>query len=107
MAQLRDKVTSQIIFEGTPEQVARMAADIGQDEVIFDDVGAAFDPQAVIVASNTNLAGLEQAATEAPEEDRSSIEDALAVAQEQANSYKAEQANAEHALEEARARVER
>lgn len=48
MAQVRDKQTSQFLFEGTPLEAALVAKELGFNEVIFDDVTLDFDPQAVI-----------------------------------------------------------
>jgi hypothetical protein len=47
MAQLRDKVTSEVVFEGDVEEVVLLAAKIGEDEVLFDGVGTKFNAQAV------------------------------------------------------------
>lgn len=54
MAQLRDSKTSQVIFEGTPFEVAQMAEQIGAKEVLFDDVGSGFDHKAVLSADAQN-----------------------------------------------------
>ena len=78
MAQLRDALTSELIAEGSPLEVAlaaralaRPAAVIGPGddlpagtELLYDDVGAAFDPAAVIAAHEENVAGLEAAAAD-------------------------------------------
>lgn len=48
MAQLRDKKTSEVIFEGTPVEVASMAQKVGFDEILFDGVSQEFDPSSVL-----------------------------------------------------------
>jgi hypothetical protein len=58
MAQLRDKQTSAFIAEGTPLQIATLASKVGFNEVIFDDVGGDFDPQAVIDRHAAHVAAL-------------------------------------------------
>lgn len=65
MAQLRDAETSEIIAEGTPFELVTIAGEIGDDEVVYDDVGEAFDPDAVRKAHDEDLAGLDSAAAEA------------------------------------------
>lgn len=57
MAILRDKITSAPIFEGSPVEVALAAESIGRNEVIFDDVGESFDPDAVLQANQEHLDG--------------------------------------------------
>jgi hypothetical protein len=57
MAQLRDARTSDILYEGTPLEVALMAEKLGRDEVLFDDVGGGFDHQATIAAHQDNVEG--------------------------------------------------
>ena len=65
MAQLRDAQSSQILAEGTPIEMVLLADRIGHDEVLFDDVGPAFDPDAVRRAHQAQADGLERAAAEA------------------------------------------
>lgn len=62
MAQLRDGKTSEILFEGTPLEVVLIADEIGREEVLFDDVGEAFNPDAVIGAHRDSLAAMDAAA---------------------------------------------
>lgn len=50
MAQLRDAQTSALLAEGTPTEVVLIAEEVGRDRVLFDDVGAGFDPDAVLAA---------------------------------------------------------
>lgn len=82
MAQLRDAKTSEIVHEGTPLECVLMAEQIGKAvvveqrdagdekpirnaELIYDDVGLNFDPDAVLSAHRENVAGLEGAANDA------------------------------------------
>jgi hypothetical protein len=62
MAQLRDAHSSELLFVGTPIEVVALAEKLGRDEVVFDDVGLEFDPDAVLKAHEARLAGLEAAA---------------------------------------------
>lgn len=62
MAQLRDAVTSELLGEGTPTQVAAIGERIGFAEVIFDDVGESFDPVEVLRVHRENVASLEELA---------------------------------------------
>lgn len=77
MAQLRDAETSECVFEGTPLEVAAVAAELGND-VIFDDVGTKFDPAAVLKAHDENVSGLEVTAkdTKTDKSTRDSARDA-------------------------------
>lgn len=85
MAILRDAVTSEFIFEGTPLQVVRLADQLGRDEVLFDAVGPAFDPDAVLRAHGETVEGLSGALGEARGSDRTSLQRAVNVAQAEAN----------------------
>lgn len=72
MAQLRDAQTSALIAEGTALELALVADELGIDaavvgpgealdenlDAIYDDVGAGFDPAAVLEAYAENLEGL-------------------------------------------------
>lgn len=62
MAQLRDKKTSELVAEGTPLAVVLLADELGRDEVLFDDVGLDFDPDAVLAAHNEHVDNLKLAA---------------------------------------------
>lgn len=64
MAQLRDRHTSELLAEGQPEELALAAERIGRARVIFDDVGEAFDVDAVLAAHRDRLEGLARAVTE-------------------------------------------
>lgn len=55
MAQLRDAKTSELLLEGTPEQVVLAAEERGRGNVLFDDVGLGFDPDAVLRARAERL----------------------------------------------------
>lgn len=61
MAQLRDKHTSAFIAEGTPLEMALLAQKLGPDEVLFDDVGLKFDPQAVLDAHAEDVKATKEA----------------------------------------------
>lgn len=63
MAQIRDAVTSEFLFEGTPLECATIAKEIGFSKVLFDDVGEKFDPNAVLKRHEENVAGLKSAST--------------------------------------------
>src|SRR5689334_13994550 len=110
MAQLRDVKTSEILFEGTPYEVVLMADKLGRDEVLFDDVGLGFDPDAVKAA---RLADAEALASIAKSKAKG-VDDALkAHAKEAVSNHGALQAHIEDsysdveaALKEARARLE-
>jgi hypothetical protein len=74
MPQLRDAQTSEILAEGSREEVALMAANIGHQEVIFDDVEPGFDARATIAAYRQYLRGLATAASDAVKpEDRAAL----------------------------------
>lgn len=89
MAQLRDARSSALIFEGTPLEVALLAEELGRDEVLFDDVGLAFDPDAVLEGARQSAetvegeAGAEaRAALELPEHAAAKATEALEAARE-------------------------
>lgn len=78
MAQLRDAHTSALIAEGTPVELVTIADELGLNagivgidetadelglDVIYDDVGLGFDPDAVRQARDENIAGLKAAST--------------------------------------------
>jgi hypothetical protein len=69
MAQLRDAHTSELIAEGTPLEVALIAAGLDDDGLLFDDVGHGFDPRTTIDAHNVRVEGLSYAVRQAPEDD--------------------------------------
>lgn len=58
MAQLRDASTSALIFEGTPYEVVTRADELGRENVLFDDVGLGFNPDAVLQAYAENADAL-------------------------------------------------
>lgn len=66
MAQLRDAQTSEIIAEGTPAALVFLAEKIGRDKVLFDNVGLAFDPDALKTAHMAEIAGLKEVADDDP-----------------------------------------
>lgn len=108
MAQLRDRHTSELILEGTPLEVALVAEQLGPAEVLFDDVGAAFDPAAVRQAHHANLEALQAAA--AAERDRTAraaLETQRSEAVEEERQAVDELApEAQQKMDEARERVE-
>jgi hypothetical protein len=111
VAQLRDKTTSALIVEGTPLEVASVAQDLGFDEVLFDDVGAAFDPLAVIAAHKENVEGLAAAAVVATDGEAGDppvdLAEAHASALREHSDVKRLRAVAEREMRKARARVGR
>lgn len=56
MAQLRDAETSELLVEGTAEDLVLIADELGTKEVLFDDVGLHFDPGAVRAVREERLA---------------------------------------------------
>lgn len=59
MAQLRDAITSELIFEGDPVAVAIMAEQIGVENVLFDGVGSSFDHQEIIDRHEQEITNLQ------------------------------------------------
>lgn len=124
MAQLRDAKTSEIVHEGTPLECVLVAQGIGKAEVaeqrdigddkpiknaelVYDDVGMGFDPQAVLDHHEEKVAGLEGAAAAAKKADERK---ALAKARDDAKAEgKVERKHvdrAKRAVEAARARLD-
>lgn len=73
MAQLRCAQTSEVLFEGSPLEVATAAAAFDPGDVLFDGVGGAdgkgktrFDAAAVRDYRSAELAGLEAALADVP-----------------------------------------
>lgn len=80
MARLRDARTSEIVFEGTPLECVVLAGKMGgatvapelkageewkcPTELIYDDVGMGFDPDAVLAGAEESATGLEAAAAD-------------------------------------------
>lgn len=58
MAQLRDKKTSQIIFEGSALEVAALAEKLGLNEILFDDVGDGFNHKEVLDTHSEEVSSL-------------------------------------------------
>jgi hypothetical protein len=80
MAQLRDAKTSELLAEGTPEEIARAAEGFVAGEVLFDDVGAVgkdgvslFDPVAVRKRHSDDLVALESAVDATPEDHKPAL----------------------------------
>lgn len=123
MAQLRDAKTGELLAEGTPNEIALTARELGRKAVvvgpgeelpadadlIFDDVGFGFDPAAVLQARADNLDGLRSAIadpdTDDDFKDRARERAAgMEATEERIRAEVAPEANA--ALEEARARAD-
>jgi hypothetical protein len=66
VAQLRCAQTGELLAEGTPLEIVTAAAKFPDDEVMYDDVGAGFDPDAVRKARADEIAGLQAALDELP-----------------------------------------
>ena len=107
MAQLRDAQTSELIAEGPPLELVLLAGELGRDEVLFDDVGEAFDPDEVLAAARENEEGLKRAAAAARGEERESLAEAHASARADLAIAGDRVDEVERGLDQARARVER
>lgn len=109
MAQLRCAQTSELLFEGTPLEVATAAAEFAADDVMPDDVGPKFNAEAVREYRAAELAGLEAALAElpakAPADARASLEATIAERRARIDAGKAAVPAARAALQAARARV--
>lgn len=126
MAQLRCAQTSELLAEGTPLEIAHLAAEIGEDEVIFDDVGyddhkrrSTFDAAAVRKRYADEIAGLERSLAEelparapagADKDDhkrrREGVQAAIAERKERVDAGRKMAAKARKLMGEARERVE-
>lgn len=104
MAQLRDKETSELVFEGTPLECAALADEIGAKEVLFDDVGPNFDPKATLKAHDDNVKGLEAVAKSSNE---SLTADDRKNASNQAKTLRDEIANAKKQKAKTTTKIER
>lgn len=83
MAQLRDAHTSELVAEGDPLALVHVARELGKRavvaqageelpddaELLYDDVGVGFNPDAVLEANADNLDGLREVAR-SEEDDR-------------------------------------
>ncbi len=67
MSQLRDMQTSELIAEGTPLEIVLVAQRLGPGEVLYDDVGLAFDPAAVLAIYQQSVDGSSDPAVREPE----------------------------------------
>lgn len=110
MAQLRDIHTSEFVFEGTPEECVLVAEKIGRDEVLFDDVGLGFDPDAVLKARDENLASVEALSKTRTDgvtaEARAAAKTHLKELRKVESDAAAQQEDVQAALDAARARLE-
>lgn len=81
MAQLRDIQTSECIFTGDLSDALVLADAVGFDQVLFDDVGKDFDPEAAWADHEARVAALETAsksrAETATKESRAAAKDEL------------------------------
>lgn len=103
MAQLRDAKTGEWIAEGTPEEMALLAQEVGPGDVMFDDVGPAFRPAAALRAHRDRLTearALTQATAEGSDRDR--IEAHVAELEAVEERAKARKTDADRALRAAR-----
>lgn len=66
MAQLRCARTSELLLEGTPLEVVTAGGQFAAGEVIYDDVGPRFDPDAVRRAHADAVAGFKRALSDLP-----------------------------------------
>lgn len=135
MAQLRDAHTSELIAEGTPNEIVTIADELGlkagvlgpndslQDlglDLLFDDVGLGFNADAVRKGRDENLTGLAGAAKEAASaatrakgkpdaaglrEIADSLAEAAKAAKSEIEGAKPAAQKAKKALDKARARV--
>lgn len=64
MAQLRDARTSELLASGTPLEIATCAAEM--TEIIFDDVGTAFEAAGLRARYDAELTGLQGALSSLP-----------------------------------------
>lgn len=96
MATLRDAQTSEFLADGTPLEMVALADELGRDEVLFDNVGLGFDPDAVLTAHHDQVKGLKAA-----EADKASI----AAAQAEPDRGRKQAPAAKKAMQAARARV--
>lgn len=110
MAQLRDIRTSECVFEGTPEECVFVAEKLGRDEVLFDDVGLNFDPDAVLTAHADNLTSFEALSKSRAEgvtaADRAAAKERAQTLREQHAEAAQQQEAVEAAIADARARLE-
>lgn len=121
MAQLRDARTSSLIAEGTPNELVTIADELGLTagvvgtgetagalDAIYDDVGLAFDPDAIRQARDENLDNLRTASTPevTPDDElRESIEASYTAAVAEIDQARERAPQVQDALDQARARV--
>lgn len=104
MALLRDKKTSAPLFEGTPLEVVLAAEKVGRDEILFDDVGVEFNPDAVLAANEEEVTNSQAIAKSSEFTD--DIREAAQARLDSVPSVDDAIPGIESALTEARARVE-
>lgn len=76
MAQLRDSQTSALLYEGTPAQVAAIAAAGDADDFLFDDVGLDFDPASALEQTETNIDYLREVDADQADADQALLDEA-------------------------------
>lgn len=123
MAHLRDAKTSELIAEGTPTELVTIAEKLGMKagvvgidqtaaqlglDLIYDDVGLAFDPKAVLAQRDEQLDALKTASgatvTKDPEMRKTIVASYKAAVAEKADAMAAA-ATAKKALDAARAQI--
>jgi hypothetical protein len=107
MAQLRDKQTSTLLSEGTPEEVVLLAEAVGRSEVMFDDVGEKFDPEAVLKVHKEQIDGLSSAAKEEKGGAAKSLRDTAKKIKEREEEAEKKKSEVKKLLDEARSQVKR
>lgn len=110
--QLRDAQTSELIAEGSPEEIALIAAGLDPGDILFDDVGSVdrdgrslFDPATVAQASEAELAGLERAIADPVGNNKAELRAIIKHRREQADAARAARPAARAAMKAARDRV--
>ena len=106
MAQLRDSVSSALLFEGSVEACVLLATEIGADEVLYDGVGLDFDPEAVLQARNERRNGWEAVMEGSEEELKAWASDALATDDEAVSEALSNLSSVQQTLQEAREQAE-
>lgn len=104
--QLRCAQTSELIAEGTPLEIATVAQDFADGDVLFDGVGGTFDPAAVRKFRNDEIAGLQAALARGDAgEDAEALRATLKERRDRIAAGKAKVASARQAMQDARERV--
>lgn len=82
MAQLRDAVSSELVAEGTPEELVLIAENFA-GEVLYDGVGEGFDPQSTLDAYYQRIQNLNSVLSDSKTDDKTKhhIEDQIVEAE--------------------------